>query len=83
MGDDSDTLVRTKGITMQAIDCDRWTQRVPRKGPRQCPYDTNLDEPAKLLQQEGVDLEEEIPAEDNESVERPDAEEVPPLAFEE
>ena len=46
-------------------------------------YDTNLDEPAQLLRQEAVEVEEETAAEDSGSVERPDAEDASPPAFEE
>jgi hypothetical protein len=33
-------------------------------------YDESVDEPAKLIEQEPVEIEEEIPAEENDSVER-------------
>ena len=68
---------------MQASDRHRWTQRAPKKRPRHYAYDTNLDEPAQLLRQEAVEVEEETAAEDSESVERPDAEDASPPAFEE
>jgi hypothetical protein len=68
---------------MQSADRQRWAQRAPKKRPRHYAYDTNLDEAAQLLQQEAVDIEEEIPAEDSEQIERPDPEDVPPPAFEE
>jgi hypothetical protein len=68
---------------MQSADRQPWTQRAPKKRPRHYAYDTNLDEPAQLLRQEAVDIEEEIPAEDSEQIERPDAEDASPPAFEE
>jgi hypothetical protein len=68
---------------MQAAARHRWTQQAPKKRPRHYSYDTNLDEPAQLLQQEAVEVEEETAAEDNEPVERPDPDDVPPPAFEE
>ncbi len=69
---------------MQAVDRHQWSRRAPKKRPRHYPYDTNLDEPGQLLQQEAVDIEEETPAEDSEPVERADQEnDVPPPAFEE
>jgi hypothetical protein len=68
---------------MQAVDRHQWSQRTPKKRPRHYAYDANLDEPAQLLRQEAVDVEEETPAEDSEPVERPDQDDVPPPAFEE
>jgi hypothetical protein len=68
---------------MQAADRHRWTQRAPKKRPQHYSYDTNLDEPAELLRQEAVDIEEETAAEDSEPIERPDREDVSPPAFEE
>jgi hypothetical protein len=41
----------------------------PKKRPRHYSYDESVDEPAKLLEQEAVDIEEEIPSEDTEPVE--------------
>ncbi len=47
-------------------------------------YDESLDEPGKLISEETVDVETEAPAEENESVERPEPENTPdPPAFEE
>ena len=43
---------------------------VPRKRQRHHSYDEGLDEPGKLLEQEAVEIEREIPAEDSEAIER-------------
>jgi hypothetical protein len=75
--------VSTKGIAMQAADRHRRTQRAPKKRPQHYSYDTNLDEPGELLQQEAVDIEEETAGEDSESIEQLDREEKSPPAFEE
>ena len=42
---------------------DRRSRVVPRKRPKHHSYDESVDEPAKLLEQEPVEIEEEIPAE--------------------
>ncbi len=42
----------------------------PRKRPKHHSYDESVDEPAKLLNEEAVEIEEEIPAEDTEAVEQ-------------
>jgi hypothetical protein len=68
---------------MQAADRHRRTQRAPKKRPQHYSYDTNLDEPGELLQQEAVDIEEETAGEDSESIEQLDREEKSPPAFEE
>jgi hypothetical protein len=47
--------------------------RTSKMGPKQrqkhYPYNENLDEPAKLIDEEAVEIERNIPAEENESVE--------------
>jgi len=53
----------------------------PRKGRRRS-YDESLDEPAKLINDEPVDVEKETPAEENDPVERPEPEDPSPPAFE-
>ena len=68
---------------MQTTERDRQTEQTPKMRPRHFAYDPNLDEPARLLQQEAVDIEEEIAAEDSEPIETPDREDVPLPAFEE
>jgi hypothetical protein len=42
----------------------------PRQGNRKFPYDESLDESAKLIAEEPVEIEAEVPAEENQSVER-------------
>jgi hypothetical protein len=42
----------------------------PRRRQRHYSYDESLDEPAKLIADEPVDVEQEAPAEDNESIEK-------------
>jgi hypothetical protein len=48
----------------------------PKQRPRHYSYDTNVDEPATLLEQEAVDIEGETPAEDTEPIEQIEAEEI-------
>jgi hypothetical protein len=48
---------------------------VPRKRPKHHSYDESVDEPAKLLEQEAVEIEEETPAEDTEAIETSEQEE--------
>jgi hypothetical protein len=55
---------------------------VPKK-PRHHSWDESADEPAKLIEQETVEVEGEIPAEQNEPVEGGEGEERPPAAYEE
>jgi hypothetical protein len=54
---------------------DRRSRVVPRKRPKHHSYDESVDEPAKLLKQEAVEIEQEIPVEDTESIERTEQEE--------
>ena len=42
----------------------------PKKRPRHYSYDHNVNEPAKLVEEETAEIEEEIPAEDTEPVEQ-------------
>lgn len=49
----------------------------PRKRPLHYSYDQNVDEPATLLEQEEVDIEEETPAEDTEPIEQIEPEDGP------
>ena len=41
----------------------------PKKRPRHYSYDESVDEPARLLEQEPVEIEQETPLEDTEPVE--------------
>jgi hypothetical protein len=42
------------------------------KRPKHHSFDESVDEPAKLINEEAVDIEEAVPLEDNESVESAD-----------
>ena len=55
----------------------------PKKRPRHYSYDESVDEPAKLLEQEAVEIEEEIPSEDTEPIERIEPEDRNLAEFEE
>lgn len=55
----------------------------PRRRARHWSYNTNVDEPAKLLQQESLDVEKEAPAEDSELLERAEPEDAAAPQFEE
>lgn len=44
---------------------------VPKR-PKHHSFDESVDEPAKLINEEAVDVEEAVPLEDNESVESAD-----------
>jgi hypothetical protein len=62
---------------------DRKARFVPKKRQRHYSYDESVNEPAKLLEEEAVEIEEEIPAEDTEAVERAEPEDRALPAFEE
>jgi hypothetical protein len=47
-----------------------WTMVAPKRRQSHHSYDESLDEPAKLIADEPVEIEEEIPAEENQPVER-------------
>ncbi len=69
-------MTATSGRTRRAF--------VPRRRQRHYSYNESLDEPAKLIADEPVEVEEEAPAEENESVERIEVNNsVEPPAFEE
>jgi hypothetical protein len=52
---------------------------VPKKRQKHHSYDESVDQSAKLLEQEAVEIEREIPSEDTPAIERiePDEREVP------
>jgi hypothetical protein len=57
---------------------------IPLKRQKHHSYDESVDEPAKLIEGEPVEVEAEVPAEENEPVERNEQDEQPgPPAFEE
>ena len=43
---------------------------VPKRRQKHHSFDTSVDEPGKLIEEEPVEIEEEAPAEENEPVER-------------
>jgi len=68
-------MIATSGGRRRAV--------VPRR-QRHYSYNESLDEPAKLIADEPVEVEEEAPAEENEPVERIEVNNsVEPAAFEE
>jgi hypothetical protein len=56
---------------------------VPKKRQRHHSYDESVDESAKLLEQEAVEIEREIPSEDTPLIERIDPDDREPPVFEE
>ena len=44
----------------------------PKQRAKHVSYNENVDEPAKLIDQEAVEIEREVPAEDSDPVERSD-----------
>jgi hypothetical protein len=62
---------------MQAPGGDKVAAGVPKKRERHYSYDENVDESAKLIESEAVEIEAEIPAEENEPVEGAKPEEKP------
>jgi hypothetical protein len=56
---------------------------VPKKRARHHSYDESVDEPAKLLEQEAVEIEKESPSEDTVVIERIVPDDREPPAFEE
>jgi len=57
---------------------------IPKRRQRHHSYDESVDEPPKLIAAEAADIEAEIPADENEPVERIERDEAPaPPAFEE
>jgi hypothetical protein len=53
---------------------------IPKKRSRHYSYNESVDEPARLLEEEAVEVEEELPAEDTDSIEsiEPDDASAPP-----
>jgi hypothetical protein len=50
---------------------------IPKRRRKHYSYDESIDEPAKVIADEPVEIERETPAEENEPVERGDASETP------
>jgi hypothetical protein len=55
---------------MKTTTASEWTMIVPKRRKRHYSYDESVDEPAKLIKDEPMEVEEEIPAEENQPVER-------------
>jgi hypothetical protein len=58
---------------------------IPKKRQSHHSYDESVDEPARLIENEAVEIEAEVPAEENESVEKSEQEDksAPPVFEEE
>jgi hypothetical protein len=56
---------------------------VPKKRQEHHSYDESVDESAKLLEQEAVEIEREIPSEDTPLIERIEPDDREPPVFEE
>jgi hypothetical protein len=69
---------------MQSAARDKIANSIPKRRQRHYSYDESVDEPAKLIENEPVEVEAEVPAEENEPVERIEREDEPASpAFEE
>ena len=55
---------------MQIASSDKVANTIPKKRHPRRSYNENVDEPAKLIESEPVDVEAETPAEENAPVER-------------
>jgi len=53
---------------MQSASSDKFATGNPKKRRRRYSYDESVDEPAKLIEIESVEVEAEVPAEENEPV---------------
>jgi hypothetical protein len=81
------SIMLIQEIAMTSLSCALTTSMLGRAGPQKRPrhhsYDESVDEPAKLLEQESVEIEEETPSEDSEPMERPEPTENDSPAFDE
>lgn len=68
---------------MERTSADQATKNGPKRRQRHYSYDESVDEPAKLLEDEPVEIEEERPAEENQPVEEAEEDEKNLPAFEE
>ena len=59
------------------------TRDGPKKRDRHHSYDESLDEPPKLIEDEPVEIEEAVPAEENPPIEKDEKKELDSAAFEE
>ena len=55
---------------------------IPKKRARHHSYDESVDEPAKLLEQEAVEIERETPSEDTAAIEKVELDDPEAPAFE-
>ena len=69
---------------MQTTTASDWTLVVPKRRKRHYSYDESVYEPAELIEDEPVEIEKEIPADENQPVEKVEENNKPdPPAFEE
>lgn len=69
---------------MQTTTGSEWSMAGPKRRERHHSHDESVDKPAKLIEDEPVEIEEEIPAEENQPVERVEGNDrSDPPAFEE
>jgi hypothetical protein len=62
---------------MRSTGGDEIATAIPKKRQRRYSWDESVDEPAKLIELESVDVEAEAPAEENEPVQSIEPEEKP------
>ena len=69
---------------MSIAACRHGSDAGPKQKKKHYSYDENIDEPAKLIDEETVEIERSVPIDENESVEQIDkSENSMPPAFEE
>jgi hypothetical protein len=67
---------------MKTIHDEKNCSRVPKRRQQHHSYDESVDESAKLIEDEAVEIEQEAPSEENEPTQRVDDSPPPPPAFE-
>ncbi len=65
------------------VDSVEMERAIPKRRQKHYSYDESLDEPGKLIADEPVEIEREVPAEENEPVEGTTNNSTEPPAFEE
>ena len=69
---------------MQSSPGDKHADAGPKRRPRHYSYDESVDEAPRLIEDEPVEVERAVPAEENESVQKIEKEDEPaPPAFDE
>jgi hypothetical protein len=69
---------------MRAVTSRGFNRAIPKQRQRHHSYDESVDEPAKVIEEEAVDVEDAVPLEDNEPVEGADEDsDTEPSVFEE